>query len=360
LQATLGHEQNRQSKTDISNPPHFLNLPKDSVLPSIQHFTSSLAKINEKNFEDIALSLFRFQAENNKVYNAYLKSLAIDYIKITSIQQIPFLPIEFFKTQKVVTGEWMPETEFSSSGTTGENTSRHPVRSLPLYLAHAELTFQRFFDSLSNYHILALLPSYLEREGSSLIAMITHFIKQTESPHSGFYLNNQHDLVEKLTALKNAQKKVILWGVSFALLDLAEKFEIDLSHCVVIETGGMKGRRKEWIREELHHFLCKRFNVAQIASEYGMTELLSQAYSSKDGLYATPAWMKIVVREINDPFSVLPTGRVGGINIIDLGNAHSCAFIETQDLGKTMQKGYFEVLGRIDNSDVRGCNLLVS
>ena len=332
---------------------------KDFALPSIQQFTSSLRSINEHNFGDIALSLFQVQAENNRVYNAYLKNLRLDYTKITSIQQIPFLPIEFFKTQKVVSGEWVPEAEFSSSGTTGATTSRHLVWSLPFYLSHAELTFERFFGQLKDCAFLALLPSYLEREGSSLIAMIRHFIRQTHFEHSGFYLHNQEELLTQLESLRNNRKRVILWGVSFALLDLAEKFEIDLSHCVVIETGGMKGRRKEWIREELHAFLCKRFNVTQIGSEYGMTELMSQAYSIGKGVYTTPPWMKLTIREINDPFATLPLGKVGGINIVDLANAHSCAFIETQDLGKKAQSGYFEVLGRIDNSDVRGCNLLV-
>jgi hypothetical protein len=189
--------------------------------------------------------------------------------------------------------------------------------------------------------------------------MIRHFIEQTQSEHSGFYLHNQEELLLKLEALRHSGKKVVLWGVSFALLDLAEKFEIDLSHCILIETGGMKGRRKELIREELHSFLCKRFNVPQIGSEYGMTELMSQAYSMGKGIYATPPWMKPSIREINDPFSTIAPGKVGGLNIIDLANAHSCAFIETQDLGKINQNGYFEVLGRIDNSDLRGCNLLV-
>jgi hypothetical protein len=334
-------------------------LPKVFALSSIQQFTSSLSSVNEHNFADIALSVFQFQAENNRVYNAYLKNLQLDFTKITSIQQIPFLPIEFFKTQRVVSGEWKPEAEFSSSGTTGATTSRHLVWSLPFYLAHADLTFERYFGPLKDCTILALLPSYLDREGSSLIAMIRHFIGQTQSEHSGFYLHYQEELLIKLEAVRGSRRKVILWGVSFALLDLAEKFEIDLSHCIVIETGGMKGRRKEWIREELHGFLCQRFNVAQIGSEYGMTELMSQAYSMGNGVYATPPWMKIVIREINDPFSNLPPGKAGGINVIDLANAHSCAFIETQDLGKKAQSGYFEVLGRIDNSDVRGCNLLV-
>jgi Acyl-protein synthetase, LuxE len=328
-------------------------------LQFIQKFTSSLFSINENNVEDIALQLFRFQAEYNSLYNLYLRYRGADYTKITSLYQIPFLPITFFKSHTVISGEWKPEMEFSSSGTTGGATSRHLVWSLPFYLAQAEKTFQQFFGPLQNYHFLALLPSYLEREGSSLIAMMEHFIQQSQSEDSGFYLFNKEELIRKVEGLRQSKKKVILWGVSFALLDLAEKFEIDLSHCIIIETGGMKGRRKEWIREELHTFLCKRFNVSQIGSEYGMTELMSQAYSFGNGQYKAPNCMKILVRDINDPYQILPFGRVGAINIIDLANAHSCAFIETQDLGKIGQNGYFEVLGRMDNSDVRGCNLLV-
>jgi phenylacetate-coenzyme A ligase PaaK-like adenylate-forming protein len=325
----------------------------------LQKFTSSLATINENDVENIALELFRFQAANNPVYYSYLKYRGVDPTKIASLSQIPFLPISFFKNHSIVSGNWKPEIEFSSSGTTGSVTSRHLVWNLPFYLSHAEKTFEQFFGPLQDYHFLALLPSYLEREGSSLIAMMTHFIKQSRSADSGFYLYNQVELLRKMEILRNSKKKVIVWGVSFALLDLAEKFEIDLSHCTIIETGGMKGRRKEWIREELHEFLCRRLNVAQIGSEYGMTELLSQAYSFGIGQYQLPNSMKIVIRDINDPYQILPTGRIGAINIVDLANAHSCAFIETQDLGKIGQNGYFEVLGRMDNSDLRGCNLLV-
>jgi hypothetical protein len=328
-------------------------------LTSIQQFISTLV-VNETNFDDVALKVFKFQAENNKIYNAYLKSLLIDTTKITSIHQIPFLPIGFFKTHQVVSGEWKPEIDFFSSGTTGQTHSRHLVWSLPFYLSNAQKAFEQFFGPLTDYHFLALLPSYLERKGSSLIAMMEHFIHQSGSADSGFYLFNQSDLLTKIEALRISQKKVILWGVSFALLDLAEKHELDLSHCIIMETGGMKGRRKEWVREELHQFLCKRFNVDQIGSEYGMTELMSQAYSLGNGLYKAPTLMKILVREVNDPFAYVEQGRAGALNIIDLANAHSCAFIETQDLGKLDQNGYFEVIGRMDNSDLRGCSLLVS
>ncbi len=328
-------------------------------MPFTEQFISSLTSLNATNFEDIALRLFHFQAINSPIYNSYLKHRHLDHTKIVSLSDIPFLPICFFKSHSVITGKWEPQMEFLSTGTTSESTSKHYIKSLPFYQEYAQQTFEQFFGSLNDYHILALLPSYLERKGSSLIAMIEHFIRQSQSENSGFYLFNQAELIKKIDVLRSSKKKVILWGVSFALLDLAEKFEIDLSHCIIIETGGMKGRRKEWIREELHSFLCKRFNVKNIGSEYGMTELLSQAYSMGNGLYKSPNCMKICMRDINDPYQSLSFDKVGAINVIDLANIHSCAFIETQDLGKIDQNGYFELLGRIDNSDLRGCNLLV-
>lgn len=314
--------------------------------------------VNDSNFEDIAIRLFRFQAENSLVYNRYLQNLKVNPSKIDKIEGIPFLPISFFKTQNIKTGSWTPEVEFSSSGTTGSQTSRHAVADLNFYLKHAEKTFERFYGQLQQYHVLALLPAYLERSGSSLIAMIDHFIKMSGSEHSGFYLYNHNELVRKIEVLKSSSRKILVWGVSFALLDLAEHFEIDLSNAIVMETGGMKGRRQEITRQELHAFLNQRFNMAVIHSEYGMTELLSQAYSKGNGYYQMPPWMKVVIREINDPFCYV-SNKIGGVNVIDLANFRSCAFIETQDLGKTIETGELEILGRIDNSDIRGCNLLV-
>jgi len=327
-------------------------------LDTFKSFRDTLYSVNEVNFEDIALRLFRFQAKNNPVYNRYLQYLKCPVEEITSIHKIPFLPIGFFKTHEVKTGEWLPHVEFTSSGTTGIATSRHAINDLSFYLNLSENIFNQFYGPASQYHFLALLPSYLERTGSSLIAMMDYLIKQSKSPHSGFYLHNHADLVNKLNSLKNTDRKIVLWGVSFALLDLAEAFELDLHNCIVLETGGMKGRRKEWIRDELHLFLTKRFNIQAIHSEYGMTELMSQAYSKGEGYYLCPPWMKVLVRDINDPFLIV-NSKVGGINVIDLANFDSCAFIETQDLGRIGQNGSFEILGRIDNSDVRGCNLLV-
>ncbi len=318
-----------------------------------------MVKINDSNFEDIALQLFHFQAKNNLVYSRYLEHLNCNWEMVSSIDQIRFLPIGFFKSQVIKTGQWEAYAEFSSSGTTGTISSKHPVYDLDFYRNHAERIFKHFFGDLESFHILALLPSYLEREGSSLIEMISYFISRSNSEHSGFYLHNHKELADKLTHLKTDKRKVILWGVSFALLDLAEHYDLDLSHCIIIETGGMKGRRREWIREELHEYLCRRFKVNVIHSEYGMTELMSQAYSLGNGVYQCASSMRIMIRNINDPFEWLHNGKTGGINVVDLANFHSCAFIETQDIGVVNDRGFFEVLGRIDNSDIRGCNLLV-
>ena len=332
------------------NPNRLLELPD---------FTSTLPFINESNFEDIALELFRFQYKNNLLYQTYVNNLGKDIALVKSLDTIPFLPIRFFKSHKVISGSWKPETIFTSSATGGTGASRHYVWSLDFYLKTATAIFQNFYGPTKDYHFLALLPSYLERSGSSLIAMIDHFIKMDASGHSGFYLDNHEALLSKIKSLKKSDRKILLWGVSFALLDLAEKTEIDLSPCIVMETGGMKGRRKEWVREELHFFLSQRFNLNEINSEYGMTELFSQAYSKRQGYFEPPPWMKILIRDLNDPFQCLAQGRIGGVNVIDLANAHSCAFIETEDLGRTTQNLNFEILGRIDNSDIRGCNLLV-
>ena len=328
-------------------------------METFKSFAQSFAKINESNFTDIALQLFHFQAANNLVYGEYLKHLNCKIDEVSRLEQIHFLPISLFKSQIVKTGKWEVRAEFSSSGTTGSISSKHQVYDMDFYHTHSESIFRYFFGAPETFHFLALLPSYLEREGSSLIEMINHFIAQSKSEHSGFYLQNHKELIDKLIALRTDKRKVILWGVSFALLDLAERYELDLSHCIIIETGGMKGRRKEWIREELHEYLTRRFNVKVIHSEYGMTELMSQAYSLGSGRYSCAPSMQVLIRNINDPFEFLIEGRTGGINVIDLANFHSCAFIETQDIGIITDNGNFEVLGRIDNSDIRGCNLLV-
>ncbi len=326
---------------------------------TFKSFEKNLSIVNDNNFENIALRLFKWQALENQVYQKYLTYLGVNPKQVKTIRDIPFLPISFFKEHEVVTGSWKAETFFKSSTTTGMVPSIHKVKSLEFYLQNAIETFQDFYGPLTDYHFFALLPSYLERDGSSLVAMVNRFITETQSPYSGFYLNDRKELLLQIEQAKKTTKKVILLGVSFALLDLAEEGETDLSSCLVMETGGMKGRRQEITREELHHFLSARFNVSDVHSEYGMTELFSQAYAKSQGYFKTPAGMKVLVRGVDDPFEYLGFGQTGGVNVIDLSNIYTCAFVETQDLGRIRQDGSFEVLGRMDNSDARGCNLLV-
>lgn len=322
-------------------------------------FEKDLSLLNDSDFENIALELFRLQSNENKVYQKYLTYLGVNPEKISNLASVPFMPISFFKDLDVMSGDWKEERLFLSSTTSGAQPSRHKVKSVEAYLKNSTRIFEHFYGDLEGYHFFALLPSYLERQGSSLVEMVGHFIKKSKSDLSAFYLNDRSKLAEGLKVAKASQKKVMLWGVTFALLDLAEDGELDLDSCVIMETGGMKGRREEITREELHKFLCTRFNVKTIHSEYGMTELFSQAYSNGEGYFRVPTGMKMIVRDINDPFKSLEKGKTGGINVIDLANIYTCAFVETQDLGRIRQDGSFEVLGRIDNSDIRGCNLLV-
>jgi phenylacetate-coenzyme A ligase PaaK-like adenylate-forming protein len=328
-------------------------------LETFKSFDSKLYGINDATFTDIALGVFRFQAAHNVVYKAFIDNLSINPQNVRRLEDIPFLPIGFFKTHAMQTGAWAPETVFTSSGTTGATVSRHPVRDLNFYLRHSERCFEYFFGPLTDFHFLALLPSYLERQGSSLIAMMDHFIKASGSPYSGFYLYTVDSLLADLERLKRDSRKVILWGVSFALLDLVEQYHPDLSHCLVFETGGMKGRRREITRAELHTAITEGLNVKSVFSEYGMTELLSQAYTKGGSEFTAPPWMKVIGREITDPLTKGLTGETAALNVIDLANWNSISFIETEDLGRVFRDGTFEVLGRMDNSDVRGCNLMV-
>lgn len=307
----------------------------------------------------MALGLFRYQADHNPVYASFLRFLRIDPRDVNDVNAIPFMPVSFFKSQILRSGKWTPETQFTSSGTTGASTSTHYVRNLAFYRDHARRCFQYAFGGLGQFHFLALLPSYLERTHSSLITMIDYFIQASGSPASGFYLYNHEKLIQDIHALRRQHdRRIIIWGVSFALLDFAEKYSLDLSDCIIIETGGMKGRRKEITRQEMHATLHRQFNATRIHSEYGMTELFSQAYSA-GSLFSTPPWMRVLIREIGDPFNKGLMGQTGGINIIDLANFDTVAFIETEDSGKMLPDGSFEILGRLDNSDIRGCNLLV-
>ncbi len=327
----------------------------------IKSYKERIFSINLNEFEDSALELFKFQAEYNPVYQQYIKSLRINPEKVNNTHDIPFMPIQLFRYYKVKTAEWQEEKIFQSSGTTSENASRHFIESLDFYNSVSETIFNKFYGSLNRFIFLGLLPSYLERENSSLIYMLDHFIKKSACNDSGFYLNNIDELSGKIRHIKDhSRRKIILWGVTYALLDFAEKYPMDLGDLIVLETGGMKGRREEIIREEVHEFLIRHLHVKSVHSEYGMTELLSQAYSSGYGLFRCPPWMKIYLREINDPFSIDERLKYGAINIIDLANIHSCAFIETGDLGKLHENGDFEVIGRLDNSDIRGCNLLIN
>ncbi len=314
---------------------------------------------NQKQFEKIALKIFRFQYDNNFVYREFCELLNIEKGSVKSLQQIPFLPIQFFKSHIVVSNGNSIQETFTSSGTTGMITSKHLITDITLYEESYRNAFSEFYGNIENYVVLALLPSYLERSGSSLIYMVKDLITLSKNENSGFYLNNYEELISKLIELDTIGQNVILIGVTYALLDLIEKQKFQLKNTIIMETGGMKGKRKEIIREELHHILCEGFGVSSIHSEYGMTELLSQAYSLGNGIFECPNWMNILIRDTEDALTYVETGKTGGINVIDLANINSCSFIATQDLGKKYTNNSFEVLGRFDNSDIRGCNLMI-
>ncbi|TWO33738.1 acyl transferase [Seonamhaeicola sediminis] len=313
----------------------------------------------EQAFNQKALEVFKFQFENNRVYRSFCDLMYKTPSDVQSIKDIPFLPIQFFRSHEVLSSNKTIEAAFTSSGTTGNLTSKHHVTNLKIYEQSFNLGFKQFYGNIKDYIILALLPSYLERKGSSLIYMIDSLIKQSNHTESGFYLNNLSELKKRLTKLDAEGKKVLLIGVSFALLDLIETYQFSLKNTIVMETGGMKGRRKELIREELHQILKSGFGVDTIHSEYGMTELLSQAYSKGDGIFNYPNWMRVLIRDTEDPLSIQTTNKTGGLNIIDLANINSCAFIATQDLGRLNADDSFEIIGRFDHSDIRGCNLMV-
>ena len=313
----------------------------------------------ETEFEELALQIFKFQFENNRVYRSFCDLLYKHPSDVKSLKDIPFLPIQFFKSHSVLSSTESVQTTFTSSGTTGSNTSKHLITNLEIYEQSFKKGFKHFYGNIQDYVVLALLPSYLDREGSSLIYMVDALIKQSNHPESGFYLNNISELKNTSTKLDSEGKKVLLIGVSFALLDLVEAHQFQLKNTIIMETGGMKGRRKELIREELHTILKQGFGVETIHSEYGMTELLSQAYSQGNGIFKCPNWMRIVTRDTEDAMTIQPSGKAGGINVIDLANINSCSFIATQDLGRVYENSSFEIIGRFDASDIRGCNLMV-
>mgnify|MGYP006109966213 CR=1 FL=1 len=309
------------------------------------------------DFESMAVKIFKYQFDNNKIYRSFCDLINKNPSDITNSNQIPFLPIKFFKSHTVLSSNQSIEKKFISSGTTNTNLSTHYITDLKLYESSFENSFKYFFGDIKEFTILALLPSYLENKNSSLIYMADKLIKKTNRKNSGFYLDNYIELKDKLIELK--KEKVILIGVTFALLNLIEKFNFKLPNLTIVETGGMKGRRKEMIRNELHTKLINGFGTDLICSEYGMTELLSQAYSTNNGIFQCPPWMKIHIREPQDALSFKKNGITGGVNVIDLANINSCSFIATEDLGKKNNENNFEILGRFDNSDIRGCNLLV-
>ncbi len=325
-------------------------------------WSDKIFSVSGAGFEDLALDIFSFQYQNNPVYHSYVNALQIESFRIDSLEKIPFLPISFFKTHKIKTGEFEEKIVFESSGTTQSFKSHHYVKDAGLYSKSFTNAFEKIYGSVQDWCIIGLLPSYFERDNSSLVYMVESLIKSSKHPESGFYLNEFKNLVEILTSLESRNQKTLLIGVTFALLELAEKFSMALSSTVIMETGGMKGRREELTREEIHEILKRAFSKKEIHSEYGMTELLSQAYSKANGIFYCPPWMKVMIRDEEDPLIIKKNEDAnsvsGAINIIDLANVYSCSFIATDDVGKLYNDGSFEVLGRMDGSDLRGCSLM--
>jgi len=317
-----------------------------------------VSRIDAGGFEDLALALFHYQYNHNEVYRAYVRAIGRKAGDVTRLEDIPFLPVSFFKTHRVVTGNWQqPALLFESSGTTGEIPARHEVRDAEVYRQSLIRGFRKFYGDPSDYVILALLPSYLERSNASLVHMAGVLMEQGRHTDSGFYLDEWERLAKILQRLEQAGRKTLLLGVTFALLDFAAAYSMKLRHTIVMETGGMKGRRAEWTRGQVHGMLKDQWSCERIHSEYGMTELLSQAYAREDGRFYCSDTMKVLLRDMQDPLDVLASGT-GCINVIDLANVHSCAFIATDDIGRLAPGGGFEVLGRMDHSALRGCSLM--
>lgn len=324
-----------------------------------QQLRARLLNVDAASFEALALDVFRYQAQCNSLYQSYVNHIGVNVDGLSTMEKIPCLPIQFFKTEIIKSGQWEEEVIFESSGTTGQVTNKQYVRELDLYNRLTVKSFESVYGNPNGYCFLGLLPHYLERSGSSLVQMVRHFIDLSDYNQSGFFLNDMDRLVEVLASNIEQSIPTVLIGVSFALIDLAEAYDLNLSGVIVMETGGMKGRREEWSKAKLHQFLADRFQVEHIHSEYGMTELSSQFYARQNGRFAPSCTARTVIKEMADPFAVAPAGKSGVINVIDLGNLDTCAFIETQDLGIAGTDGYFEIIGRLDHSDIRGCNLMV-
>lgn len=323
----------------------------------IPSFVNNLFELGSTSFNDVLQQSFQFQYGNNPVYRSFCEALHVEPTEVSTMEAIPFLPVSFFKTHRIESTEFIPETLFESSGTSQTIQSKHYVKSLALYEEAFTKGFIRQYGSPENYCFLGLLPSYLERSHSSLVYMVQKLMEKSNHPMNGFYLNNFKQLADRLQLLEKEGKQTILIGVTFGLLDFAEQYQLPLKKTIIMETGGMKGRREEMTREQVHLQLKKSFSVETIHSEYGMTELLSQAYSKADGIFHCPPWMKVLVRDEDDPLHISTTGK-GAINIIDLANVYSISFIATDDVGEVFEDGSFRVLGRMDNSDIRGCSLL--
>lgn len=321
--------------------------------------TSRIFEIKStRDFESLAFEIFEYQYQNTCAYREFCDHLGVGPNDISKLDEIPFLPIELFKSKEILSSKSTAEYCFKSSGTTGSEVSKHLVADLELYKISFRRAFEKFYGDVSHYCVLALLPSYLERKDSSLVFMVRDLIQRSEHPDSGFYLHNYDRLSNQLKKLEEDKIPVLLIGVTFALLDMASEYKLSLKNTIVMETGGMKGRKREMIRQEVHGILKEAWGIDEVHSEYGMTELLSQAYSKGSGIFHSPDWMHIMIRDTEDPRKILPAGLSGGINIIDLANVYSCSFIASQDLGKSLPNGSFEILGRFDHSDIRGCNLM--
>jgi len=354
LHATKTVTNSKKNSTRIFIPSKLIKVAYNRSLIN----SRSILAVNGETFENIALQVFRYQYNKNQVYRDYCNALRINPAAVTGITSIPFLPVSFFKTHKVVTdNKALPQLVFESSGTTGETPSRHYVLDAHMYESALLQGFEVFYGDPRQYAILALLPSYLERSNASLVYMAKTLMEKSAHPDNGFYISEWAQLYQMLTRLEQQGQKVLLLGVTFALLDFAAAYPMPLTHTVVIETGGMKGRRTEMTRNEVHDILKKQWQLSQVHSEYGMTELLSQAYATADGIFKCTSTMKVLLRDINDPLEVSTTGT-GCLNIIDLANIHSCAFIATEDIGRIDPDGTFQVLGRMDHSALRGCSLM--
>lgn len=325
-----------------------------------EQLKKAIQNIHEDAFEDIALQVFNYQKQNNPLYQEFINLLGLSSKNIQNLEDIPFLPIQFFKSHSIKTGHWKAVTTFSSSGTTQTIQSKHYLKNKDWYIRNSCNAFEAQYGPLKDYIVLALLPSYLEREGSSLIYMVDAFIQKTNHPLSGFFLYNTQKLSEVLSLAAKENRSILLIGVSYALLDYIQEYKLEIPDLLVMETGGMKGKRKEMTKEQLHNQLKNGFGIRNIHSEYGMTELLSQAYSTQNGVFSPSATMHVCIREINDPMCIQSDGKIGAVNVVDLLNLDTCSFIATDDLGRRYANGQFSLHGRLDASDLRGCNLLLA